>query len=415
MKVGYICALSWEHSYPHIRENFDEDVWCRSDSSIMRFPRAVMERGVEPVFFYFTSRRVPVAEFRHKSGFRMIRVPVRRRFGMNEEYSLRLLEEIRRERCDLLHFFSYYRNEYYPDLFDIFARYCAWKGLPLVAHYQGGSFPGCPARSLLKKLVFLPKRIVKAGSLRRARRLFVISRAEIRRLTDPSDPEHYGLRFDASRITYLPNILDPGLFFPMDRSTAARQIQIDPAARRILYVGYLREAKGVQHVVRILPELLAERADLQFLVVGRGEYEAPLRALVQQMGLEKTVQFAGPVPNDRLCPYYSSADVHVLPSYAEGMPSVVLEALACNVPSVGTRVGGVVDLLDGGAGLLVPPHDEPALRDALRRVLTGTFRIDAGQRARKLKEHSFEAAGTILTRSYEAILNGGSAPDGGVA
>jgi len=405
MKVGFVYAASWEHAYRHAAEPFDQTVWCASDDFIMKYPRAAKSRGIEPLLFYFSERAREVATFTHKYGFPMRRIPVRWRAGrLGEEFSFGLFQELARERFDLLHFYNYYRGFSLPDTYNHFAHWCRRRAVPFVAHYQGGQFPGSNTRSRWKRALLAMHRRNKARALKIADRIFVLNRAETDRLCNPADPEFYGFPLPPGKCVYLPNIIDTGLFRPMDRHEARRSLLLDRHARVLLYAGHLRQGKGIQDLIHILPELRGQWPRLRLLVVGTGEYEPTLRRQAAMNNLEEAIEFRGAVPNNKLSPLYSAADALVLPSYAEGMPSVLLEAMACGTACVATRVGGIPDLLADGAGLLVNPGDRAALLEALRQVLGGRFTPNPSARQARLGEHSYEQAGTIVSETYERIL-----------
>jgi glycosyltransferase involved in cell wall biosynthesis len=101
-----------------------------------------------------------------------------------------------------------------------------------------------------------------------------------------------------------------------------------------------------------------------------GEEEAALRAQAQRLGLSESVDFLGAVAPGDLAPHYRAADVVVLPSRREGLGLVLVEALFCRRPVIGTRVGGIPDVVaDGETGLLVPPDDPLVLAEAIARLL----------------------------------------------
>jgi glycosyltransferase involved in cell wall biosynthesis len=406
IRVAYVYANSWEFAYPqYLGEGFDQAVWCDSDDFIFKYPRAAMPFGVEPAFYYFSQTGRSVAEFTHKYGFPMRRIPVRPG-SLNREWSLRLFREISRDKIDLIHFYSYYRNRVLPDLFDLFALYCRLAGLPFVAHYQVGEFPRTYYGGIVKRLAIQPRRLVKAWALRSARRIFSLNRLEIESLTNPSHPAYCGLPFDRRKCVYIPNIVDPDLFFKIDKTSARRMTGCDPAIPCLLYVGFLRRDKGVQHLINLMPRLLREYPALQLWILGNGEYETELRALAEKREVASQIRFQGPVENKKLCPYYNMADVHLLPSYTESFGTVLIEAMACGTPSIGTRVGGIPEVLSDGAGLVVPPRDEEALLGAVRAVLQGSFKPDPAARLRKLAEYSYDSMGRILTNAYREALAG---------
>jgi glycosyltransferase involved in cell wall biosynthesis len=405
VKVAFVYPNSWEHAYPHLRDEIDAAVWCVSDSIPMRFARAVQPFGVEPTVYYLSQSARTPATFTHKAGFKMRRIPVR--FGAghwDRECSWRIVRETIGGGFDMLHFNSIYRNYRYPDMYDFFALACRVAGVPFVADFHGGTFPGIFARTRLKRMLNAPRRWLKAFALRQADRLLIINGEEIGRLTDPRHPRYYGVHVSKRRVIPLPVIVDQSVFRPMDRAEACAAAGLDPSRRHILYVGFLREPKGVQDLLAVMPRLAAEEPRLHLLIVGSGEYESALRDRAKQLHVEEVVTFVGPVTSERLPPFYNSAAVHVLPSYQEGLSQVLLEALACNVPSVGTTVGGTPELLGDGVGLLVPPADQEKLAQAIRQVLAGRFSMNPDARSRILKRQSVEHAGQVLRDTYADVL-----------
>lgn len=184
---------------------------------------------------------------------------------------------------------------------------------------------------------------------------------------------------------------------------------------RLLYVGRLAPEKGLDVLLEALGRLRSSRpadgAPVLTLVgwdyVG-SSYGDELRARVASSGLAGAVTFAGHVPyGPRLFALYDAHDALVLPSFTEGFPQVILEAMARGVPVVATRVGGVGRVVeDGRTGLLVPAGDAAALAEALGRVtadagLAGSLAA-AGQRAARpyTVEVQAESVVRFLTRCY---------------
>jgi glycosyltransferase involved in cell wall biosynthesis len=404
MKVGFVCANSWDFAYPQYADAPDQKIWVQSDDFVMRYPRAVMAYGIEPVFFYLSASARTTARFTHKYGFSMLRVPVRFGAGrFDSEISLRLLHEIAREHCDLIHFYSYYRNRRYPDMYDLFALHAHMRRWPFVAHHQACTFPYANPDSRLKQLALRPRQAIKHKALGYAARLLCLNKAEIAQLTSASTSDGYPLGFDHSKCVYVQNIVDNSLFHPMDRDAACAAIGRNPARRYVLYVGFLREAKGIQDLIASLPPLLAKRPSLQLLVVGNGEHEQTLKRQVLDGGLCDSVSFVGPVANTELRPYYCAADVHVLPSHQEALGVVLLEAMACGIPSVGSNVGGIPEVLSNGLGVLVPPRDPTELARGIDSLLSGDFALNLPARKARLEQHTYAHAGQILSSVYEQI------------
>lgn len=176
------------------------------------------------------------------------------------------------------------------------------------------------------------------------------------------------------RVAVIDNGVDTELFQPARRDEAREAIGVDAAATLIVSVGHLSARKGFQRVIRVLPALLRARPNIMFAVVGGpgGEpsNEAALKALVNTLGLETHVIFAGPQSAERVADWLTAADVFVLASDYEGCPNVVLEALACGRPVVATRVGHVEFMVPAHGGVLFDdPEDAEALTHALEQAL----------------------------------------------
>jgi len=132
--------------------------------------------------------------------------------------------------------------------------------------------------------------------------------------------------------------------------------------------GRLVPQKGLGYFLRAAREVLAEFADIGFVVVGGGPDREKLECMARELGIEKNIEFRGHCTD--MGSVYASMDVFVLASLDEGMPMVVLEAMAAKKPVIATSVGAVPRLvLDKKTGLLVPPKDVPALKLAILRLL----------------------------------------------
>lgn len=119
-------------------------------------------------------------------------------------------------------------------------------------------------------------------------------------------------------------------------------------------------------MIAALPEVIARCPEAVYLIVGDGDDRSRLEELAAQMGLSKSVIFAGRVADDEVPFYYRLADVFVMPSTGEGFGIVFLEAAAAGLPVVGGNRDGSVDALaDGAIGTLVDPSDQQALVNAL--------------------------------------------------
>jgi len=218
---------------------------------------------------------------------------------------------------------------------------------------------------------------------------------------------------DASIIRIVRNGVDTRRFHPAeDRAAVRRALGIDENARVIVVIAALRAHKGHAVLLEALGRLLylyggqasglpaPARADVKVYLVGADQGEGePLRQAVERLGLRETVEFAGPrrdVPQ-----WMQAADLLVLPSLAEGLPNVLLEAQASGLPCVATRLPGCEEALGGEQfGRLVPPNDPQALAGAMGELLD-----DAAARqelARKSRAHVEQEHG--MERMFERFV-----------
>ena len=178
----------------------------------------------------------------------------------------------------------------------------------------------------------------------------------------------------------------------------------EPDAADFLYIGMLRDLKGVDVFVEALARLKAEGLHPRALIVGAGEPpdEERYRAAVAAAGLESQVAFHPPMPARQA---FARARTIVVPSRAESMPYIVLEATAAGLPIIATRVGGIPEVLSGPAERLVPPSDAAELAGEMRLALTDPGRLAAEAQARRetVKE-KFSLAG--MARAVEDIYCG---------
>lgn len=149
-------------------------------------------------------------------------------------------------------------------------------------------------------------------------------------------------------------------------------------ARHVLCVGRAVPVKGQALLIEAVADLARRGIETRLTLVGDGPQLPELRALAEAHGVTGAVEFAGAVGQDRIRSYYERADVFALPSFAEGVPVVLMEAMAMEIPVVASRIAGVPELVeDGLSGVLVAPGQVDELTAALERLLTAP----AAQRA----------------------------------
>lgn len=249
-----------------------------------------------------------------------------------------------RRRVALVHvhsaaYGSFWRKSVICALADLFR-------VPYVFHLHDGRFPlfytrGCGTLT----------RIWVRTVLRRAARVIVLTR-RWREEVAKVEP--------AARLTILGN--------PVFVPEAVTPLRCP--ARRVLFLAWLNEEKGALDLLKAVPMVLRSVPEATFVLAGAGDIES-FADLAQSLGIARAVSFPGWVEGKMKDDLLRQADVFVLPSYFEGLPVGVLEAMARGVPVVATSVGGIPDVLqDGVNGLLVEPGQPQVLGRALVTLLT---------------------------------------------
>ena len=170
-------------------------------------------------------------------------------------------------------------------------------------------------------------------------------------------------------ITVIPNGIDFQPYLAVDRSHR----DVDPAvlARplRLLYIGRLDHEKGLIETLHGLAAAKARGVKATLVLAGGGPDEALLKTTVKSLELAGVVHFVGPVFDDAKRDLLAKADVFLLPSWSEGLPYALLEAMAAGLPVIATRVGAIPDVMtDGIHGIFVPIKDAPAIAEAITRL-----------------------------------------------
>ena len=167
----------------------------------------------------------------------------------------------------------------------------------------------------------------------------------------------------------LRNGLDTQLFQPRDRAAARRRLLLPTERRSVLFVGNLKRAKGVMDLARAFSQLCSHRADVDLEYVGAGPAREELQQWITRNRLGDRVRLHGACAHEDITHWLGACDLLCLPSHAEGMPNVVVEALASGRPVVATDVGGIAELMTASNGRLVAAADPAGLESALRECL----------------------------------------------
>ncbi len=287
---------------------------------------------------------------------------------------LDLARELRRENCQVI-----LCQEYEYARFDICVLLGLLMRLPVFATFQGGNFQ-------LSRL----ERLFRPVTIRLCAGLVVATQAEIQRLQS-----HYNIPL--AKIARIFNPLDVLNCKAVDRHQARSAIEISPGAQVVIYHGRIEiHRKGLDILIAAWEQVCRDRPDqdLCLLLIGTGSDAEQLHQLIAAKQLTSVVWIDEYVQDRSLIQQYlSAADLYTLSSRHEGFPVAPLEAMACSLPVIATRVSGIADILEGetmSGGLIVPSEDAAALARAIGQVLDDqTLRYELSDRARQRVEEHF--------------------------
>ncbi|MCC6147944.1 MAG: glycosyltransferase family 4 protein [Anaerolineaceae bacterium] len=211
----------------------------------------------------------------------------------------------------------------------------------------------------------------------------------------------------SKKLVNIPNAVDTEHFRPLSsvqgqetRENLRRRLSLPPDAVIAIYTGRLSREKRPENLLEIWPQIYKVFPKSLLLMLGTGPQEQELKSK-QSNG----VKMLGNIKD--VLPYLQVSDLFILPSWAEGLPVSLLEAMACGLPAVATAVGGTPEVLeDKITGLLVPTDDLPALEEAALKMLADlAMRKRMGQEGRKqvVERFSLEMAVDKLSELYERI------------
>ncbi len=173
----------------------------------------------------------------------------------------------------------------------------------------------------------------------------------------------------ADRVHTIVNGFNTSIFAPGDQAQARRELGVPSLDRLVVYVGRFVEAKGLRELIEATQRLAARDPQFKLVLIGDGVMKDQLHQLIQVSGLAQRVQVPGGLPPEEVARWIRASDVLTLPSWSEGYPNVVVEALACGRPVVATDVGGTREIVNADNGILTAPKDVDGLVDALAQAL----------------------------------------------
>lgn len=211
-----------------------------------------------------------------------------------------------------------------------------------------------------------------------------------------------GLGAAPEKVRAILNGCDAALFQRAERGPARAPLPVRQDAKLVVFTGRLVEVKGLRELMEAAAALRRAGEPLEVALIGDGPLAPELQLQCRRNGIQDAVHFLGARSPVEVARWLAACDLFCLPSYSEGCPNVILEALSCGRPVVASNVGGIPEIVDEGCGILTPPGDAAALAAGLREALArtwdeariaGSYRRDWSTMARETLEVCALAAG----------------------
>jgi glycosyltransferase involved in cell wall biosynthesis len=241
--------------------------------------------------------------------------------------------------------------------------------------------------------------LVDRWSLPRYERVICVSDDLLQRVRRYGVPEKCSILIE--------NAIDTDQYQRTQLAPAAKERLGWPAARYLVgAAGRLSPEKAFDVLIRAVQELQRQGTDVGLIISGDGPARDSLQALINECGLQNRVRLNG-FQSD-LRPFYEAMDLFVISSLREGLPNVLLEAMAMEVPVVATRIAGIPRVIaDGENGILVPPGNLPAMIDAVGRLLANAdsrARLAAAAKGTIKQRYSFDVRMRKVAGIYDELL-----------
>lgn len=211
--------------------------------------------------------------------------------------------------------------------------------------------------------------------------------------------EDYGL--DSKEITVMYNGVNEAFFTP-------NKNKHNGVNKYILYVGHINREKGLFDLAECAKYICCEKSDISFIIAGKGRDLDKMKLKIKKAGIEDKFIFLGQVDQDKLIELYQNASLFIFPSYHEGLPTVLLEAMSCGLPVIATDVRGNKDLISNGEnGILVPPRNPKKMAEIILKLIDDEKLIEQlGKNARKtiMEKYTWNDVSNNFLKCYESLV-----------
>jgi len=266
-------------------------------------------------------------------------------------------------------------------------------GVKVLFHIHGGFLD-----EFLKNQVFLVRAVV-IKILKMANQIIVLSSAQKEALA----------KFHLQRkVMIVPNMIDAEKF--SQNRKCKERLPVPPQHMALLFVAsiFFKE-KGVWETLQALSLIVKKHSKISLLLVGGDKEEYEMKRYSQEKGLQDSVIFTGNLSGQDLIDVFCSSNIFILPSYSEGFPLVILEAMAAGLPIIATPVGAIPEIIEEGInGFLVPPRDPSGLAEKIIFLIENKpLRESMGENnVRKIREkYDLKPVSVIFDKIYQNLIS----------
>lgn len=297
---------------------------------------------------------------------------------------LKILEVYKTEKPDIIHANNRF---FFTTICSVILKKIV--GKPLVTTLHLG--PMSLDRKILNLLIDVYEKTISRWIITNSDKIIAVSNAVMK----------HALKLGAShkKIKVIPNGVDLKEF-------GLREFK-KTESKKIIFVGRLFPNKGIQYLVEAAPIILARHPDVEFIIIGKGPMETELKKLIGRLNVEHAFRFLGIVPS--VPEIMRECDIFVRPSLTEGMPLTILEAMACGLPIIASKIPGTSEVVkDGETGILIKPGDVKQLSDAVIKLIEDEnyakrIRVRAYEFIRN--HYSWDRIAEEYLKIYNEVLN----------
>jgi D-inositol-3-phosphate glycosyltransferase len=239
-------------------------------------------------------------------------------------------------------------------------------------------------QSILNLLERLNDLTVGKSVLKRANRIITVSKETMKYVLK--------LGADKTKTTVIYNGVDTDYFHPVNKGESRKKLGLPKNRKIILSVRRLVYKNGLDTLIESVSLVARDHPNILFVVAGKGPSRKLIEDRIKELGIDANIKLAGFVPDSLLPVYYDAANYFILPSASgEGLPLVLLEAMACGLPVIATTVGGTPEIIvHMKNGVLVPPRNSEAMAEVISKILSEErLGSTIGEEARRIVEERF--------------------------